>query len=163
MAKLSNLVASARTANYGPFVPADLRLSVPLETAKPRLDNLVAHDSRVDRREPQGYFCGSPVFTLDKRGMDVDVLVDVKRTVDFELAPTFTAEVLPGESICDDNIIRRTTTAESRGDAFYAQLEGNVENGKKVSLGVARLAASDGKMVTWFKDYALVHEETACE
>ena len=163
MANLSSLVATARTANYGPFVPADLRLSVPLETTKPKLDNLIAHDSRVDRREPQGFFCGSPVFLLDKRGMDVDALVDAKRLVDMQLVYPNTAEVLPGESICDDNVVRRTTTAEHRGDAFYEQLEENIVEGNSVSLEAARLAAREGAMVTWFKDHAIVHEEVACE
>ena len=162
MAKLSNLVASARTANYGPFVPADLRLSVPLETAKPRLDNLIAHDSRRNRNEPLGFFCGSPVFALDKRGMDVDALVDVKRIVDMQIDAPNTAEVLPGETICADNIIRRTTTAEHRGDAFYAQLEENIVDGKLVSTEEARQASQQGAMVTWFKDHAVIHEEAVC-
>lgn len=162
MANLSNLVPSARTANYGPFIPEDLRLSVPMQTEKPKLDNLIAHDSRISREEPQGFFCGSPVYTLDTLGMDVDALVDVKRIVDMQIDTSNTAEVLPGESICGDNIVRRTTTAESKGEAFYAQLEGNIVNGKKVPLEIAREAAKQGAMVTWFKDYAFVHEEEAC-
>jgi hypothetical protein len=76
------------------------------------------------------------------------------------------AEVLPGEEICADNIIRRTTTAEAQGDAYYKQ-EKAEENTQKISIAEAQVHYEAGALLTWRPDrvtnklseYALLHEE----
>src|SRR5271169_2989551 len=48
------------------------------------------------------------------------------------------AEVLPGEEICNDSIVRRSTTAEAMGEAAFqaAQL---AQPGRKVTIEEARI------------------------
>jgi hypothetical protein len=67
-------------------------------------------------------FCGTPIRIYNDLEMELDVLLDVQRTViaNKEVsAASIPAEVMPGEVHCSDNIIRRETTAEAIGyDAF---------------------------------------------
>lgn len=165
MGSLSSLPATQRSYNYGPFVVPTRYIALPFKA--PRIDNLVAHDSRIDR-ESVGTFCGSPIFSMDEKGMDADVLAAVyvnvkvgKKQREEGLVGT-TAEILPGEELCTDNIIRRSTTAEAIGyDAFYAQQREKVVNAKEVTLAQARKAAKAGAMITWLQNTALIHQEEA--
>jgi hypothetical protein len=165
MGSLSSLPPSQRYQNYGPFVVTPRYIALPFET--PRLDNLVAHDSRVNHSDVTGFFCGSPVITMDEEGMDADVIAAVYVNVALGKAQraegldSIPAEVLPGEEICADNIIRRSTTAEAIGEAFYAQLETNVVNGGRVTLEDAKSLSDEGAMLTWFGTYAVLHGEEA--
>jgi len=73
-----------------------------------------------------GSFCDVPIVELDTFEMDVDVAVDSQRTLLLNRAMNCsdipnTAEVLPGEVICADNIIRRITTAEAQGYDAYME------------------------------------------
>jgi hypothetical protein len=79
------------------------------------------------------------------------------------------AEILPGEELCKDNIIRRTSTVETRGNEYYKQ-EHNEDNTKRVSIAEARIASDAGAVVYWRPnrvvgegEYALVVEEVTDE
>src|SRR5208282_3558556 len=68
------------------------------------------------------------------------------------------AEVLPGEEICNDSIVRRSTTAEAMGETAFqaAQL---AQPGRKVTIEEARILMSAGANVMWRpngENYALV-------
>ena len=173
---------------YGPFLPWHLlppssTPAVTFEVDSPKLLINELHNAYINREAAEGWFCGSPVYRADMLGMEVDreqeltaLCGPARPYMDSYLSPnepgygvilfsthdSVPAEVLPGETICADNIIRRTTTAEHRGDSFYAQLEENIVDGKLVSTEEARQASQQGAMVTWFKDHAIVHEEVAC-
>lgn len=131
-----------------------------------KLDNNIAHDSRVQRENVIGYFCNVPIITLDEEGMDADVQRDLSMRMRFSTGQSIPAEVLPGEEICSDNIIRRSTTAEAIGyDTYHNQvaIEAGTQRG---GINVARLASLAGKLVTWrpnrdvgpATEFALVHD-----
>ena len=87
------------------------------------INNDVAHEDRVQRDNVVGEFCGTPIVTLDETGIRVDELRDTRRRVFLgksSKSPS-TAEVLPGEVICSDNLIRRVTTAEVTKQGRYAE------------------------------------------
>ena len=77
--------------------------------------------------EQIGSFCDVPIVELDTFEMDVDASLETQRAVQSCKAmgcsdTPNTAEVLPGEVICVDNIVRRTTTAEYIGyDKYKAE------------------------------------------
>jgi len=80
------------------------------------IDVNYSHSKNVG--EQVGNFCDVPILAMDMFELDVDVALDSQRTVLINKAmgcseTPNTAEVLPGETICPDNIIRRTTTAEA--------------------------------------------------
>lgn len=134
-----------------------------------KLDNLIA---RAEHLFPTTLpkFCGLPIYGLDAEAAEADLIVEeVRLTVKNSTGQSIPAEVLPGEEICADNIIRRTTTTEAIGyDNYYNQAYAE-KDAKHVSIGVARLEAAAGKLITWRPDgistsgteYALVHEEVA--
>jgi len=76
--------------------------------------------------EKVGSFCDVPIVQVDMFELDVDVAIDTQRTILANQAmgcsdiPN-TAEVLPGEVICSDNMIRRVTTAEVTGHGRYSE------------------------------------------
>jgi hypothetical protein len=102
-----------------------------------------------------GVFCGSPIRTLDKRAVDAMEARDIQRTVLQKLDGPNTAELLPGQEICSDNIIRRSTTAEARGEEFYSFVD--PQGMQRVSLGVAKLKSGDGAVV-WYRPDGVVGE-----
>lgn len=114
-----------------------------------KIDNLIAHDSRVQRANVVGGFCHVPIVTLDELGMDVDVEADLAMRMRFTTGQSIPAEVLPGEEICEDHIIRRTTTAEAMGyDVYYNQVA--IEAGtKRGCINLGRLASLAGELVHW--------------
>ena len=72
-------------------------------------------------------FCGVPINAYSIFDLELDVALDAQRTVLRNRAmgcsdiPN-TAEILPGELLCSDNVIRRETTAEATGyDSFKEQ------------------------------------------
>jgi len=82
----------------------------------PKLDILFAHQDRVLRDDVAGYFCGQPIVGLDELGMEVDQMRDTINRIASSSGTSIPAEVMPGEMICADNVIRRTTTREVTGE-----------------------------------------------
>lgn len=87
-----------------------------------RQDVNYSHSKNIG--EQIGSFCGVPILTFNNFDLELDVALDSQRTVLSNKAmgcsdiPN-TAEILPGEVLCSDNIVRRITTAEAVGyDAF---------------------------------------------
>jgi hypothetical protein len=134
-----------------------------------KLDNLIAREEHLFPTNLPS-FCGVPIQGIDEEQAEVDlVLEEVRLTVKNSTGKSIPAEVLPGEEICKDNIIRRSTTAEAVGYDTYYNQEYTERNTKRVSIGVARLESLAGKLVSWRPngmtssggEYALVHEEVA--
>lgn len=133
-----------------------------------KIDNLVAREEHLF---PTPYtFCGLPIKGLDQEAANVDLIkLETRRLVKYSSGKSIPAEVLPGEMICADGIIRRGTTAEAVGYDTYHNQEYTEKDAKRVSIGVARLAATDGKLILWRPNcatgkgaYALVYEEEQC-
>ena len=82
----------------------------------PKLDILFAHQDRVLRDDVAGYFCGQPIVGLDELDMEVDQMRDTINRIASSSGTSIPAEVMPGEMICADNVIRRTTTREVTGE-----------------------------------------------
>lgn len=132
-----------------------------------KLDSLIAHNDSVS--EVVGAFCGTPIYALAVSSMDMATERETRNAVlaskEFGESPNV-AEVLPGEEICADGIIRRTTTAEAVGDDYYKQ-EKAEENTQKISIAEAQVHSEAGALVTWrpnrvvnkLNEYALLHEE----
>ena len=98
-------------------------------------------------------FCGSPILGIDSLAVKDAANRFIEEAVRLgknNPSPN-TAEVLPGEEICPDNVIRRGTTAEAMGDAYYNR-EFEEKDMKKVSIGVAQLASDSGELVCWRPD-----------
>jgi len=94
-----------------------------------------------------GSFCGQRIVTIDALGADADEVADLHLRLMASSGTSFPAEVLPGEEVCADGIIRRTTTAEAVGYDTYHNQE-QIETGqKRVSIADARKAAKDGAVV----------------
>jgi hypothetical protein len=87
-----------------------------------RSDVNYSHSKNIG--EAVGSFCGVPINSYNTFDLELDVALEAQRTVlrnqamGCSDAPS-TAEILPGEMLCADNIIRRVTTAEAAGyDTF---------------------------------------------
>jgi hypothetical protein len=89
-----------------------------------RSDVNYSHSKNIG--EQVGNFCDVPILTYDNFELELDVAVDSMRTVEGNKAmgcsdiPN-TAEILPGELLCPDNMVRRETTAEVTGKGLYAE------------------------------------------
>jgi hypothetical protein len=75
--------------------------------------------------EQVGDFCGTPILSYDGFGMDLDQALDVQQTVLRNQAmgcsdTPNTAEIMPGEMLCSDNMIRRATAAEVTGQGAHS-------------------------------------------
>jgi hypothetical protein len=114
-----------------------------------KLDIHIAHDSRVLRDNIVGEFCGSPIITLDELGIAADEQLDLNRRLKFSTGTSVPAEVLPGEEICSDGIIRRVTTAEAVGYDTYHNQEAIEEDTLRVTIDSARSFSKGGQMVYW--------------
>ena len=83
-----------------------------------RSDVNYSHSKNIG--EAVGAFCELPIRSYDNFALELDVALDVQSTVLRNRAmgcsdiPN-TAEIMPGELLCADNIIRRVTTAEAVG------------------------------------------------
>jgi hypothetical protein len=136
---------------------------------RPELDTLVVHNDRVEK--VIGYFCGSPIYALSTQEADFDAaryrrnIVLMNKELSDTQSEVSTAEVLPGELVCPDGIVRRGTTAEAIGDEYYNQAVSE-ENTQRISIVEAQVHSDAGAVVTWRPDrkcgqgeFALLHEE----
>jgi hypothetical protein len=135
-----------------------------------KLDNLYTHSKNVGptyshdglfAEDVLGTFCGTPIVALDERAVDVDLLVEIGRTIEANKvsAQGNTAEVLPGELVCTDGIVRRETSAEAVGyDRFYAYE--SPKGTTKVSIPVARKYQGED-VIEWRPDHVVGTEEFA--
>lgn len=115
-----------------------------------------------------GEFCGSPIRELYRHEVEIDQTVETARTIEINRRsnPPFTAELLPGEVICEDNVIRRGTTAEALGEVFYDyELP---EGAVKVTIEKGRELAAAGQEITFRPnrvvgqgEFAILHTEVA--
>jgi hypothetical protein len=134
----------------------------------PKLDILFAHQNRVLRDDVAGYFCGQPIVDLDELGMEVDQMRDTINRIASSSGTSIPAEVMPGEMICADNVIRRTTTREVTGEqhsiltdrlAKWCPKGQDVDDAGEpiespvellcVNIDEARQASKEGKIVKW--------------
>ena len=134
----------------------------------PKLDILFAHQNRVLRDDVAGYFCGQPIVGLDELGMEVDQMRDTINRIASSSGTSIPAEVMPGEMICADNVIRRTTTREVTGEqhsiltdrlAKWCPKGQDVDDAGEpiespvellcVNIDEARQASKEGKIVKW--------------
>ena len=89
-----------------------------------RSDVNYSHSKNIG--EQVGVFCGLPICSYDNLDLELDVALDVQRTVLRNRAmgcsdiPN-TAEILPGEVLCSDYLIRRETASEVTGKGRYAE------------------------------------------
>lgn len=153
---------------HGPFLPAIEEKIVDAKKEETYVDALYAHADDLNDVvgamswvpqgkgdmvgvNPEDYGFGThsaiPVVALyrDEAERREDILV--AQQLAFSSGTSVPAEVLPGEVICKDGIIRRESALhamvdDGSNDKVYT-------DAKKVSIGVARLAAKDGKMVIW--------------
>ena len=127
------------------------------------LDILFSHNDAV--KETVGNFYGLPIRRMSVRELDVN-----RQTMTLELIEAklegLQAEILPGEVVSEeDMVIRRATTAEAIGPAFYEYTA--PADALRTSLAEARVASKVGAMVSWRPDgktgrdeeFALVHQE----
>lgn len=134
-----------------------------------KLDNLYTHSKNVAPGYTHngilasnilGTFCGSPIVTMDSRAVDIDNIVEAARIIEENKGgSTYTAEVMPGELVCTDSIVRRGTSAEALGyDELHAydQPKGTT----KVSIPVAREYQGNA-LVDWRPDHVVGTEEFA--
>ena len=104
-----------------------------------RTDVNYSHSKNIG--ESTGDFCGVPILSYNNFDLELDVELDAQRTVLRNKAlgcsdiPN-TAEILPGEILCADNIIRRVTAAEAVGYDEFKE-----KNPVKMLVGL-----SDGRM-----------------
>ncbi len=140
--------------------------AVVFATPSPKLDTAYAHNSHIGKAI--GNFCGTPIVNIDEWGIEVDILRDVINRLAFSSGTSVPAEVLPGESICSDNIIRRTTTVEAIGyDSYHLNQELTEANTERVPIYAARSFSKAGLLITWRPnrdtntqtEYALTHSE----
>lgn len=131
-----------------------------------QLDQITLHSGDISDAII-GVFCGTPVRTVDFN-LSEDLALELAQDIIIANkaageSPSY-LEVLPGEEVCADGIIRRTTSAEARGEVFYNyELPPDVF---KVSVSEAQ-KLSDRKTITWRpnrvvnqeQEFAIIHEE----
>lgn len=128
-----------------------------------RLDTLVARPEHIFLTNNAG-FCGSPIYGMDTLAMEDSHNRDIEARVrENQRTPVDNrAEVMAGETICADSIIRRETAREVTGKNSALNLcalamwspKGIDEEAAPVELLCAniedaRQASRDGKIVTW--------------
>lgn len=112
-----------------------------------KLDTITTNDSRVQRDNVVGNFCGTPIVTLDSLGIEADELRDLNLRLMLSSGVSVPPEILPGEEICSDGIIRRSTTAEAIGYDNYHNQEAIEADAERVSIATAREALRNGRLV----------------
>jgi hypothetical protein len=134
-----------------------------------RLDILVARPEHIFATDlPK--FSGSPIYGMDTLAMEDAVNRDIENRVrENKRSPVENrAEVMPGEIICPDNIIRRTTTREVTGKhealmsnslSMWCPRGQSVDDAGEpiespvellcVNIDEARQASKEGKIVKW--------------
>src|ERR1035437_2033879 len=125
-----------------------------------RIDELVAHFDDIG--EVVGDFHGTPIRTLASIDAEVretqDAQFRTRMSLGIASAPI---ELLPGEVITG-NTVRRSTSAEVVGEAFY---EKKIPSGEKIDIVLAQ-CAQKGALITWRpnnENFAVIHEEVASE
>src|ERR1700685_2461414 len=117
-----------------------------------KLDTTTVHNDRV--ATVVGDFNGTPVYSMDIAEVDFDAARESRRAVraaQNQAEPSVsTAELNAGEAVCPDNVIRRGTTLEVRGDEYYNAVK-DPENTQRISIAEARIVdyATPGTLVTW--------------
>lgn len=132
-----------------------------------QLDPLYLHNDDVSEASI-GEFYGTKIRSVDPDVAEERALLETLEIVEqnkaFGISPSY-LEVLPGEAICEDAIVRRTTTAEAQGEVFYDyELPPSTH---KASIEDAKKLSDEGHMVTWRPDravnketeFAIIHEE----
>ncbi len=104
-------------------------------------------NSRVNDADVIGSFCGQRIVTIDELGADSDDAADLTLRLMSSSHMSVPAETLPGEEICSDRIVRRSTTAEVIGYDVYHNQEQIEAGQRRVSMAEARQASKDGAMV----------------
>jgi hypothetical protein len=123
-----------------------------------RSDVNYSHSKNIG--EQVGNFCDVPILTYDNFELEVDVAVDSMRTVEGNKAmgcsdiPN-TAEVLPGQIICADNIVRRTTTAEAVGYDIFKE-----KNPVKMLVGAGDGAMYNAEENQWYMKEKKLRQST---
>lgn len=98
-----------------------------------------------------GSFKDNPVRSWD----NLECLVREKRDSDFRVGvlkdkPSITAEVLPGELICEDSIIRRETAASERPSLpIEEQLKSKGMSFTRMSIEKAKQLLDEGTHIIW--------------
>ena len=112
----------------------------------PKLDLLYAHEDHIQRDGAVGSFCGSPIVALNEFAMEVDEVRNLSNRLAVSSHTSVPAEVLPGEEVCPDGIIRRLTTAEAVGyDAFKDGRPVGIDMGQRdcTKHGIQQSTAED--------------------
>jgi hypothetical protein len=82
-----------------------------------RSDMNYSHSKNI--AEEVGEFCGVSIYRYSRFDLELDQALETQRTVLSNQASGIefpnTAEILPGEVLCGDNVVRRVTTAEAVG------------------------------------------------
>ena len=139
---------------HGPFlpwhsVPPSAIPAVTFGIDSPKIDVISVHSDRVQRDKVFGSFCGEPIVGLDDLSIEVDEARYLQSRVDSSSGQSIPAEVLPGEEICSDGIIRRSTTAEAIGYDVYHNQEAIEANAERISIAAAREASRNGRLILW--------------
>ena len=125
----------------------------------------ILHTSDKNLGGKIGEFCGSPIREMYTDEMEIDRIVETARTIEINrgTTPLSVLEILPGEMICEDGIVRRGTTAEALGEIFYDYQP--PKDTRVVTVEEGRALAAAGALVTFRPDrvvgqneFAIVHE-----
>jgi len=115
-----------------------------------KLDTTTVHNDRV--ATVVGDFNGTPVYSMDIAEVDFDAARESRRAVlaaRNQAEPSVsTAELNAGEAVCPDNVIRRGTTLEVRGDEYYNAVK-DPENTKRIKVVYARVFEEINSIITW--------------
>jgi hypothetical protein len=116
-----------------------------------KLDTTTVHNDRV--ANVVGNFNGTPVYHMDIAEVDFDAARESRRAVlaaKNQSEPSVsTAGLMAGEAICADNVIRRGTTLEVRGDDYYNAVK-DPEHTARIHIAEARtFLGTEGVTVTW--------------
>ena len=99
-----------------------------------KMDVNYSHSKNIG--EPVGDFCGIPTLSYNELDLELDAAIDAQKTIlrnramGCNDAPS-TAEILPGEMLCTDNLIRRETASEVTGHGKYSA--GNAYGSEKLA------------------------------
>jgi len=115
-----------------------------------KLDTTTVHNDRL--ATVVGDFNGTPVYSMDIAEVDFDAARESRRAVlaaRNQAEPSVsTAELNAGEAVCPDNVIRRGTTLEVRGDEYYNAVK-DPENTKRIKVVYARVFEEINSIITW--------------
>jgi hypothetical protein len=97
-----------------------------------------------------GSFMDTPIYSYDKTKTLLRDASDARIRIGLSSGSSIPAEVLPGEVICEDNIIRRSTTAEAQGyDEFHKIAIEVPKDSRRVTIEEARKLSAEGANILW--------------